>query len=221
MMTLKNVKNIVKNWKNLSQQISELCSDKNKQIVEDYIGDYDSGLEGFNQIKTWSLKKRLAPKNIIDPPAAKKNSAGELVTDRKQLENLYLETYKTRLAPNPISADLLELKNLKDYLFSLRKRLAENNTSEDWTLADLERVLKSLKNGKARDAHGHIYELYKYSGFNLKCSMLRMFNMTKKRQIYPTIFQPANISSFYKHKHYLTQFELFYKIMTLFLRPSL
>ena len=86
---------------NLSQQISELCSDKNRQIVEDYIGDYDSGLEGFNQIKTWSLKKRLAPKNIIDPPAAKKNSAGELVTDRKELENLYLETYKTRLAPNP------------------------------------------------------------------------------------------------------------------------
>ena len=185
---------------NLSEQISELCSNKNKQIVEDFIGGYDSSLDGFNQINTWSLKKRLAPKNVVDPPAAKKNSAGELVTDRKELENLYLETYKSRLTPNPISEDLLELKNLKEYLFSIRKRLAESEISEDWSIDDLERVLKSLKNGKARDAHGHIYELYKYSGFNLKCSMLRMFNMTKKRQIYPTIFQPANISSFYKKK---------------------
>ena len=50
--------------------ISQLCSDKNKKIVEDFIGDFDTGMEGFNQIKTWALKKKLAPKNVIDPPAA-------------------------------------------------------------------------------------------------------------------------------------------------------
>ena len=105
-----------------------------------------------------------------------------------------------RLTPNPISEDLQELKNLKEYLFSLRKRLAEKEISEDWTLDDLEKVLKSLKNNKARDAHGHIYELYKYAGYDLKFSMLRMFNLMKRRQIYPTIFQPSNISSFYKKK---------------------
>ena len=135
---------------------------------------------------------------MIDPPAAKKDSSGKLVTDRKELENLYLETYKTRLTPNPISEDLQELKNLKEYLFSLRKRLAEKEISEDWTLDNLEKVLKSLQNNKARDAHGHIYELYKYAGYDLKFSMLRMFNLMKRRQIYPTIFQPSNISSFYK-----------------------
>ena len=72
----------------ITEQISQLCSEKNKQIVEDYIGDFDSGLEGFNQIKTWALKKKLAPKNVIDPPAAKKDASGNLITDRNSIENL-------------------------------------------------------------------------------------------------------------------------------------
>ena len=132
------------------------CSDKNRKIVEEFIGEFDSGLEGFDQIKTWALKKRLAPKNVIDPPAAKKDETGSLVTDRKELENLYLETYKSRLTPNNMSEDLEELKSLKEYLFSIRRQLAKREVSENWTLDDLEKVLKGLKNNKARDAHGHI-----------------------------------------------------------------
>ena len=116
------------------------------------------------------------------------------------MENLYLETYKARLSPNPISEDLYELKQLKEYLFKIRTRLAEKEITEDWSIEDLEKVLKTLKNNKARDSHGHIYKLYKFAGYDLKCSMLRMFNMIKKRQIYPKIFQTANISSFYKKK---------------------
>ena len=49
-------------------------------------------------------------------------------------------------------------------------------------------------------AHGHIYKLYKYAGPDLKCSMMRMFNLMKKKQVYPSIFQPSNIKSFYKEK---------------------
>ena len=65
-------------------------------------------------------------------------------------------------------------------------------------MSDLETVLKKLKNNKARDAHGHVYELYKHAGNDLKASMLRMFNLMKRKQIYPSIFQASNISSFYK-----------------------
>ena len=191
---------LVEELENIMEQISDHCSDKNKQIVENLIGDFDTGLEGFNQIRTWILKKRLAPKNVIDPPAAKKDISGKLITDRNKLKNLYLETYKARLTPNAISDDLEDLKSLKEYLFSIRKRLAEQEISEDWSLSDLENVLKHLKNDKARDAHGHIYELYKYAGYDLKSSILRMFNLMKRKQTYPTIFQSSNISSFYKKK---------------------
>ena len=33
---------------NVTEQVSQHCSEKNKQIVEDFIGDFDTGLEGFN-----------------------------------------------------------------------------------------------------------------------------------------------------------------------------
>ena len=105
---------------------------------------------------------------------------------------MYLETYKSRLTPNEISEDLGELKNLKEFLFSIRKQLAEKEVSKDWIASDLDVVLKGLKNNN--------YELFKYGGSDLKLSMLRMFNMMKRKQVYPKIFQSSNISSFYKKK---------------------
>ena len=53
------------------------------------------------------------------------------------------------------------VKTLKEYLFLINKKLAKNETTKDWNLDDLEKVLKNLKNNKARDAHGHVYEIYK------------------------------------------------------------
>ena len=59
---------------------------------------------------------------------------------------------------------------------------------------------KKCKNGKARDDHGFVYELFKYGGKSLKVSLLKLFNLVKKTQKYPSIFSPANISSFWKKK---------------------
>ena len=146
------------------------------------------------------MKKKLAPKNTIDPPAAKIDKFGNLVTDKKGLEELYLETYKDGLKPNEIADGLEDLKSLKEYLFQLRLKYASQQISDDWKYSDLEKVLKSLKNGKARDPHGHIYELYKYGGKDLKHSLLNFANLIKKKQKYPEILQPSNISSFYKSK---------------------
>jgi hypothetical protein len=122
------------------------------------------------------------------------------VTDKKGLEDLYLETYKNRLQPNKIEDGLEDLKSLKEYLFKLRMKYSSKIISDDWSIIDLEKVLKSLKNGKARDPHGHIYELFKYAGNDLKISLLKFYNLVKKKQIYPKILQPSNISSFYKLK---------------------
>ena len=72
--------------------------------------------------------------------------------------------------------------------------------TDDWTMEDLENVLKTLKKNKARDAHGHTYELFRYGCQDLKSSLLKLCNLVKKMQVYPDIFQPSNISSFHKNK---------------------
>ena len=57
-----------------------------------------------------------------------------------------------------------EIVQLKDMLFNMRMNNSKFEVTNDWSMDDLEVVIKSLKNNKARDAHGHIYELYKCGG---------------------------------------------------------
>ena len=85
-------------------------------------------------------------------------------------------------------------------MFSLRLEAASQVKSQDWTLEQLEKVLKSTKNNAARDAHGHVYELFKHGGRNLKLSLLRLCNLTRRKQEYPDIFQLSNITSIYKSR---------------------
>ena len=122
------------------------------------------------------------------------------MTDKNAVENLYVETYKERLTPNKIKEDGIELKALKEYLFKINLENAKENKSEDWSLKDLEKALRSFKNNKSRDELGHTYELFKYGGIELKMSLLRLLNKVKRTQIYPTIFRSSNISSIWKKK---------------------
>ena len=131
------------------EQIASLCCEKNKKITEEYLKSQSDAIEGFSQPNTWKLKKKLAPKNTIDPPAAKQDKFGNLVTDKEGLEALYLDTYIQRLKPNKIADGLEELKSLKEYLFDLRLKYSRRIISKDWEMEKLDKVLKSLKNGKA------------------------------------------------------------------------
>ena len=77
------------NLEEINNKIADICADKNKRIIDEYIGEFDSSSDGFNQLQTWGLKQKLAPKNTIDPPAAKKDNLGQLVTEKHGLEKNY------------------------------------------------------------------------------------------------------------------------------------
>ena len=184
----------------INNNIASISAKKNKMIVDDYLGKTNDTIEGFNQAKTWGLTKKLCPKNSIDPPCAKKNKHGQLVTDKEDLEKLYIETYTERLKPNPVKEQFAEMKSMKEYLFNINHKIAQRNPSKEWNIDDLNKALKTLKNNKARDEHGHIYELFKYGGKDLKNSLLKLLNKIKQTQTYPTIFRSSNISSIWKRK---------------------
>ena len=185
---------------NVMEEIASICAQKNKDIIKEHLGSADDGLEGFNQAKTWALKKKLSPKNTEEPPMAKKDPSGALITDKKSLEKLYLDTYVERLKPNKIAPGCENLEKLKEYLFNLRYEACKSRKTQGWTRENLDKVLKSMKNNKARDAHCHVYEIFKNGGDDLKGSLVKMFNLVKDKQIYPEIFKPANITSLYKKR---------------------
>ena len=56
----------------------------------------------------WKLKKKLIRRNY-DPPMAKQDKSGNLVTSAVKLKHLYEETYQDRLSQNEIKPDLKHL----------------------------------------------------------------------------------------------------------------
>ena len=121
-------------------KIGHLCAKKNKDKVKELIIDRDT-FEGGIQAKIWSLRKKLAPKNVDQAPMAKKDESGNLLTSKNDLEDLYLRTYTSRLTPNPVAEEFREHSSLKSYLLQLETMLAQTEVTRSWTLSELEAVL--------------------------------------------------------------------------------
>ena len=63
----------------LDEEISSLCSDRNTQIVKEYIQNFQNSDGRFAQVGMWKLKNKLIPKEM-DPPMAKKDKKGNLIS---------------------------------------------------------------------------------------------------------------------------------------------
>ena len=147
------------------------------------------------------IRSKLFPQ-ISDPPMAKKDDKGNLITAVQPLKKLYLDTYVHRLRHRPIREELHDLFKLKNYLWEGRLEQLKRNVSKPWTLTDLDKVIKSLKNNQTRDPHGMINELFKPGviGQDLKCAVLDLMNGVKIEQALPIILEVSNITTLFKNK---------------------
>ena len=57
--------------------------------------------------------------------------------------------------------DTKEIAHIKETTFSMRIEEASKIKSPDFTMHELEKVLKHIKNGKSKDFNGYICELFK------------------------------------------------------------
>ena len=88
--------------------------------------------------------------------------------------------------------------NLKKKRFGLMK----GKISKPWSLSDLEKVAKTLKNNQTRDPNGMLNELFKENvmGQDMKSTILQLMNKIKEKFELPEYMQIANISTIYKNK---------------------
>ena len=91
---------------------------------------------------------------------AKIDEFGNLITAPGPLKDLYLETYSKRLENRDIAEGLEDLKVLKEDLWSRRLKIAANTKTPDWTIDQLNKVLKDLKPNKARGPDGLVNEIF-------------------------------------------------------------
>ena len=188
--------------KQKEEEISKLLEENNAKKVFENFSSFADTSGCFNTNGMWSLKKKIFPSKKNSSILAKKNEKGKLVTNPTELKKLYLKTYLNRLRHRKIKPGFENLKILKEYLCLKRLELTKETKAPRLTRIKLEKVLKQLKNNKARDPHGLINEIFKldYIGDDLKESLFLLCNKIKETYEIPEILKYANITSIYKGK---------------------
>ena len=149
----------------------------------------------------WKLKNQLVPKER-DPPMAKMDNQGNLITAPEALRKLYLGTYVERLKHREIKANFSSNYLKKVELWEMRFDYLKNNITQDWSEKELTHALKSLKNNKARDPNGLINEIFKppVIGGDLKDALRNFLNGIKREYFFPQEVLMSDITSIYKKK---------------------
>ena len=100
------------------------------------------------------------------------------------------------------------MKEAKDKVAEKFMEASKNNKTNPWEMADLEIVLKNLKNNESREPNGLINELFKEetAGDDLKRATLILMNRIKDQLIYPKCLEACNITSICKLKGPRNQF---------------
>ena len=185
----------------INNEISRLAAMRNVKNIESQIGMSDTLDGSFNQIGVWKLKQKLFPR-LKDPPTAKMDEFGNVISARSALKKLYLNTYSTRLEHRPMKEQYMQIKQLKEELWNLRNENLKKYTSKKWTLTDLVNATKTLKNNKSRDPNGIICEVFKpgVAGKSLQIAVLNLMNLIFETFIIPQELLCANVTSIWKKK---------------------
>ena len=149
----------------------------------------------------WKVKNKICPRNK-DPPTAKKDDLGNVITAPSALKNLYLQTYKSRLQHREMKECYQVIKALNNQLWDLRFEALKKKSFEPWTLEDLDEVIQKLKNNQARDPNGIINEIFKpgVAGIDLKKSLVDLMNTVLSTFFIPECMAYADITSIFKLK---------------------
>ena len=180
------------------KRIAEIQGEKCRHLIHEEKMSLREG-EVFNPNIAWSIKKKLFPK-YSESPFAIYNKNEQLITDSKGILEVMRDEFAYRLRNRPVDGEYSELKEIKEHLCSLRLELTRRADYTPWSLAQLKVAVSKLKNGKCKDPHGHINELYRNLGLKGLEALLAMLNRIKEEIIVPTPLRISNVSTIYKGK---------------------
>ena len=170
-------------------------------MVKKYAGNIETLDGNFSQLGLWKLKQKLCPL-LSDPPMAKYDDGGNLITTTEALKKLYLETYQNRLKHRKMEEKYMDIYFLKTELWQTRLQNLRKIKTQPWSMNQLEAVLKNLKNNISMDPNGMVNETFKngYIGSDLKEALLIFLNEVKSKQFIPHSMTLGNITTIYKSK---------------------
>ena len=153
----KNAINIKIN--DIEKLLETLSSERNIKIIQEHIKLLGNSGDRLNQNGMWKLKNQLWPKER-DPPMAKFDEKGNLISGTEALKSLYLRHYVKRLAHRGMKECYAENYKKKVALWKLRFSSLRSTKSAIWGIKELRDTIKSLKNNKTRDPSGLLVEIF-------------------------------------------------------------
>ena len=123
---------LMRKQEDVEKQISKLTAAKNASLMKEQIGTFLSSEGKFSQTGMWRLKSKLLPRKI-DPPMAKQDEQGNLITAPAALRNLYTRTYVERLRHREIKSNLNSNYLKKVELWEMRFNYLETRMTCDWS----------------------------------------------------------------------------------------
>ena len=126
------------------------------------------------QANIWNLKSKFFPKNKSNIPVAKTNLANQIITNPLELKRVYVNHFKHRMRLRPILPEYESYGEEVERKFNTILMNTKKITHPDWTMKDLETVLKSLKQSQSHDTMGLVNEIFMLHniGEDLKMSLL-------------------------------------------------
>ena len=194
--------------KKVEDELDSKCAEDNRNRIKEELAGMKCEEGGINSGKLWSLRKKIFPRSR-DPPTAMCDAEGNLVTNEAEIEQIAVETYKMRLSNRPMKANLENIRKDKEELCSRRLETAAKNKTQPWTMDQLNDVLKYLKRNKSRDPLGYANEIFRpeVAGNDFKVALLKLLNRIKAEQMLPKVLELCDISSIWKKKASINDFE--------------
>ena len=175
----------------IEESLDEETATKNAHTVKEHIENLETIDGNFSNLGFWKLKRKLRP-ICEDPPMAKKDKAGNVITAPEAIKKLYVDTYSERLGNREMKPDLMDIYYLKKELWDCRNDEIKNKKTKEWNDKDLEKVIKSLKNNISRDPNGMINEVFKegFMGKDLKEAPSQIVQWCQVQSIHPHVYDP-------------------------------
>ena len=185
----------------IEKEISTNIATKYASKIQSHLSMIDSMDGSFNQLGMWHLKKQIFPRPA-EPPTAKFDEHKNVITGKRALKNLYLETYQKRLKHREIESKFSDIKCWKEELWSHRYVKLKGTPTSLWTAEDILCATKSLKPNQSRDPNGMISDIFKpeVAGKDLTSALVRFMNFILKTFHVPEELLHADITSIWKHK---------------------
>ena len=132
----------------------------------------------------------------------KRDEDGNIITSPGALKSLYARTYARRLRNRDMSPNLLDVYFLKEELWVSRLKELSCKKSDNWSINDLRKVLKQLKNNRATDPNQMVNEIFKEgcAGQDLENSLVILYNEIKSSLHIPSFIRKQDICTIFKKK---------------------